>query len=1205
MSRFLKRLAGVMIIAFFPFVGVGADYYVSTSGNDGNTGLSWETAFASPAKAVAAATNADDKIFVAEGTYTLTATLSITAAIEMVSMSGPEKTILRGNGSVSCVTINNAGAVLSGFTVENGKGGSAANIYINNNGGTVTNCHAINCVSGTGTTFSGGIAAMAGLITHSVISNNHVAGYSSGANRAGGVVLYGKSIMRNCLIANNRNDNNGFNEAAGGVRAHQNSVMENCTIVGNVNGTVGGVSRGNNAIVRNCIIWGNIDNAGFVSNVSGASSKYTYCCTDRIDSLGEGCIDANPLFVSGDSSYRLMRSSPCINSGANQDWMAETADLFENDRIIDEIVDMGASEYLNDGDIRCAFYPSSTSGTKPMTVVFTATLDNADIKTTTFEWDFDSNGTADKRGTGLNVVTNLYNEYGTYSVSLKVLSGDKSVSALKKGLITHLPKTTYVWAESQNPQWPYDTPETASTTIQEAIDAVSKDDGMVLVSNGTYNITKTINLAGDITLLGIEGSQKTVVHGNGSVVCMQIDYPKAILSGMTVENGGGGSGANLFMTNSGGTVTNCNLINCKEKTSPTFAGGICAYNGLVTHCIITNNYVSGQRAGGAMLDGNAVMRNCLIANNRSNGTSTEAAGGIFMKNKSVIESCTIVGNINGTAGGLNSNGGETIINCIIWENYDLNNVLHNYNKASEKFTYCCTTPVTSLGTGCTDDNPLIISGDPLYGIAKTSSCSDAGFKQDWMTNSLDIAGNERIYNGIVDIGAVEYLPSMTFSCNFASSVQVGIKPLTVVFTASLENAEPANTTFKWDFDNDGIIDEEGLGLNAVTNSYDKCGTYSVSLKAFAGSGSDLCEQRDYITVMPGTTYAALSNDNAAWPYERPETAATNIQDAVDAVYKDGGIVHVGPGTYALRSRLLLSGKIIMKSDEGAEKTILQGATTSAGVHLSNGATLSGLTVEKCRNGGDYFGANIDVEDGTVSNCIIRSSATESYGHRGGGIALRPGTLINSVVSNNFIATADGTTAYNGQCGAGVYTHGNIGSSRIENCLIVNNGRSLLSSSSVIGAGGIMCENKTTIRNCTIIGNIFKGPAGKGNGGIYGGEVIENCIFADNIGIDNVTTNFEDHISAGAKSNLRYSCLWPSSEDWTDNTGVIVQNPLFRDAANHNYRLFSKSPCVNGGNNGDWTSRDSDLDGNKRIFRKVVDMGCFENQVPRGTRILLR
>jgi len=63
------------------------------------------------------------------------------------------------------------------------------------------------------------------------------------------------------------------------------------------------------------------------------------------------------------------------------------------------------------------------------------------------------------------------------------------------------------------------------------------------------------------------------------------------------------------------------------------------------------------------------------------------------------------------------------------------------------------------GPGNIDRNPLFVGGDPLsYELTEDSPCIDAGTPDTTGLNlpALDLAGNDRIYNGRIDIGAYEW-----------------------------------------------------------------------------------------------------------------------------------------------------------------------------------------------------------------------------------------------------------------------------------------------------------------------------------------------------------------------------------------------------------------------------------------------------------------
>lgn len=70
--------------------------------------------------------------------------------------------------------------------------------------------------------------------------------------------------------------------------------------------------------------------------------------------------------------------------------------------------------------------------------------------------------------------------------------------------------------------------------------------------------------------------------------------------------------------------------------------------------------------------------------------------------------------------------------------------------------------------------------------------------------------------------------------------------------------------------------------------------------------------------------------------------------------------------------------------------------------------------------------------------------------------------------------------------------------------------------------------------------------------------------------------------------------------WTDN-GNLAEDPLLRA----NFHIGPESPCCEAGANLGWEKGGRDLDGNPRLFRKRVDMGCYECQHGPGLRVFVR
>ena len=74
--------------------------------------------------------------------------------------------------------------------------------------------------------------------------------------------------------------------------------------------------------------------------------------------------------------------------------------------------------------------------------------------------------------------------------------------------------------------------------------------------------------------------------------------------------------------------------------------------------------------------------------------------------------------------------------------------------------------------------------------------------------------------------------------------------------------------------------------------------------------------------------------------------------------------------------------------------------------------------------------------------------------------------------------------------------------------------------------------------------------------------------------------------------FHHSCA-PFLTDGVD--GNIISYPEFMNIDEGNYRLRSISRCVDSGMYFDWMEDGTDLDGNPRIFRGKVDMGCYEGR----------
>src|SRR5881394_513900 len=104
--------------------------------------------------------------------------------------------------------------------------------------------------------------------------------------------------------------------------------------------------------------------------------------------------------------------------------------------------------------------------------------------------------------------------------------------------------TLYVSQTSPNPTPPYTTWDTAAHTIQEAVDAASDAD-TVLVAEGTYALTNQVTIAKAILLRGVMGAGQTTLHGQLNTRCLWISNAFAVVDGFTMTYGRERDGADL------------------------------------------------------------------------------------------------------------------------------------------------------------------------------------------------------------------------------------------------------------------------------------------------------------------------------------------------------------------------------------------------------------------------------------------------------------------------------------------------------------------------------------------------------------------------------------------------------------------------------------------------------------------------------------
>lgn len=286
----------------------------------------------------------------------------------------------------------------------------------------------------------------------------------------------------------------------------------------------------------------------------------------------------------------------------------------------------------------------------------------------------------------------------------------------------------------------------------------------------------------------------TILDGqNARRVIYQTDHfmnhEYSIWDGFTIQNGYCGAGAGAYL------CCNSRFENCKflNNTADGFGGGayiISAYydNATVkfTNCIFEGNHGS---LGGALCDmTGAQLLNCRFTNN-----SAMTKGGayyIYANKETKIVNSIFDRNTANLGGALYNKGKITVINCDIVDNQVSDNGAGIYNETKYNKFYNsifwgntkngaanqiygtstfknCAVQGGFAGTNIidlSDDNDGADSGNyPRfvapeqgdYSIDRASVCVDAGDNSVTGITGPDYLGNQRIVNGIIDLGAIE------------------------------------------------------------------------------------------------------------------------------------------------------------------------------------------------------------------------------------------------------------------------------------------------------------------------------------------------------------------------------------------------------------------------------------------------------------------
>lgn len=237
--------------------------------------------------------------------------------------------------------------------------------------------------------------------------------------------------------------------------------------------------------------------------------------------------------------------------------------------------------------------------------------------------------------------------------------------------------------------------------------------------------------------------------------------------------------------------------------------------------------------------------------------------------------------------------------------------------------------------------------------------------------------------------------------------------------------------------------------------------------------------------------------------------------------------------------------------------------------------------------GGIGGAGVGIRGASSAQVLHNTISNNSTNSYGGGIALWSGNAVlirNNVITNNFAASN----------GGGISMFNDASSVVIAQNLIAGN-------SSATG-NGIYWSNPPLVLVSNTVRDSQKASGGAtvwADGFCCSITIVNNIIVASAGATNAVTCNFADFPPNSFTFNDAFSTNGPSYGGiCTDQTGIngnISADPLFVNVAVGNYRLQSRSPAINAGNNSAPDLTHKDLAGKPRIVGGTVDLGAYEFQ----------
>jgi len=328
--KLITLTAGYVILMTCAATGLADTHYVATNGAHQTPFTNgWGSAATNIQSAINAAVAADT-VLVSNGTYSLSAVITVDGAITVRGFSGNrDDVIITANGAaIRGFNLKN-NALLADLTVTNFNAGAVATldgagVLLNNGGATISNCVIVSCTG----RYGGGLNSDSEVYGQTgIVLNCRIEGNSATASGGG---LCNPALVRDCTIRRNTaqrgagielngtlninifnstiSENSANTDFGGGIGlAAGAGVVSNCTIINNTAQAYGGGIRfyASGAQLYNCLIANNSATVNYGGGIrfSGATNNLFNCTV-----AGNTAPQGGGLYAADVTSMRMLNT---------------------------------------------------------------------------------------------------------------------------------------------------------------------------------------------------------------------------------------------------------------------------------------------------------------------------------------------------------------------------------------------------------------------------------------------------------------------------------------------------------------------------------------------------------------------------------------------------------------------------------------------------------------------------------------------------------------------------------------------------------------------------------------------------------------------------------------------------------------------------------------------------------------------------------